>query len=224
MHSQRQKSRRQSVMAQLPNPFVYIQGSFCRTPTIVLARRWIAEDREDAVTLRSDHTASVLNHGLMPDLTQLAQELREMFRLHFPAQRCGPYQIREKHRQSMTCALSSFSGLCVCHSYGGRLVLGKAGSWLVSDRLSQALYALAMHKPTETCLGRSGIPPKLLAVITYLMKCDCKSQTCCATHASAAATLSGPPRSAPKVRLILPRQEMNAHSRRILTNQSALRG
>jgi hypothetical protein len=85
MHSQRQNSRRQAIMAQLANPFVYIQGSFCRTPTIVLARRWIAEDCEDAVTLRSDHAASVLNHGLMPDLAQLAQELGEMLRLHFLA-------------------------------------------------------------------------------------------------------------------------------------------
>src|SRR5258708_40087914 len=162
-------------MAQLPNPFVYIQGSFCRTPTIVLARRWIAEDREDAVTLRSDHAASVLNHGLMPDLAQLAQELGEMLRLNFPAQRCGPDQIRDKHRQSMTCALSSFSGLCVYHRCGRRLVPREAGSWLVSDRLAQTLYALAMHKPTETCLGRNWVQPKILYIITYLMIRHCKN-------------------------------------------------
>ncbi len=148
------------------------------------------EDYEGAVPLRSNHAAAVLGCCSMPDFAQFAQELGEVLGLHFPAQRGGPDQIREKYRQSMTCTLSSFSGLCVYHRCGGRLALGKAGSWLVSDRLSPTLYALAMYKPTETCLGRNGIQPKFLDIITYLIishakipsllsnSCECRGHVC----------------------------------------------
>ncbi len=37
MHSQRQMSRGQVLVEQLADPFVYVEGSFCGTPTIVLA-------------------------------------------------------------------------------------------------------------------------------------------------------------------------------------------
>src|SRR5260370_30903972 len=119
MHSQRQMSRRQVVMAQLPDPFVYVQCGLCGTPTIVLARQWVPEDYEGTIALRSNHAAAVLGCRLMPDLAQLAQELGEVLGLHFPAQDCGAHQIREKNRQSMTFALRRFSGPCV-HRSGAR--------------------------------------------------------------------------------------------------------
>ena len=115
MHSQRQKSRRQAVVAQLADPIVDLEGSLCGTSTVVLARLWVAEDCEDTVTLRSDHAAAVLDRCLMPDLAQLAQEFGEVLQLHFPAQHGGSHHVREKDRQSMTFAArgdSSFTVLC----------------------------------------------------------------------------------------------------------------
>jgi hypothetical protein len=126
MHLQWQKSRRQAVVLHLPNPFVDVESGLCGTPTVVLAGTWVAEDCEGAVTLRSNHAAAVLNHGLMPDLAQFAQELGEVLRLHLPTQTGGPHQVGEKDRQSMTFALgrnSSCAGLCIHHRCGGRAFL-----------------------------------------------------------------------------------------------------
>ena len=104
MHSKRHQSRRHAIVAQLPDPLVNIDGSFCGTATVILARPWIAEHSEGTVPLRSDHATAVLGHRAMPDLPQLAQEFGEVLRLQFPAQNGGPDEVREKHRQSMTLA------------------------------------------------------------------------------------------------------------------------
>src|SRR5215207_3100511 len=115
MHSQRKKSRRKALMAQLAHPFVDVEGGLCGTPAIVFARPRIAKDGQGAVTLRSDHTAAVLGHCSTPYPAQIAQEFGEMLRLHFPAQHGGSHHVRDEDRQSMTFAArgdSSFTVLC----------------------------------------------------------------------------------------------------------------
>ena len=58
-------------MLHPPNPFVDIEGGLCCTPTVVLAGMWVAENRQGAVTLRSDHETAVLGRSLMPDARSL---------------------------------------------------------------------------------------------------------------------------------------------------------
>jgi len=110
MHSKRHQSRRHAIVAQLPDPQVNIDCSFCGTTTVILARPWIAEHSEDTVPLRSDNATAVLGHRAMPDHPQFAQEFGKVLRLHISAQNGGPYKVREKHRQSMTFAFR-FAGL-----------------------------------------------------------------------------------------------------------------
>jgi hypothetical protein len=125
MHSQRQKSWRQTVVAQSADSIVDIEGGLRGTPAIVLARLWVAKDREGTVTLRSNHAAAVSDYYLMPDPAQLAQEFGEVLRLHFPTQCSRSHQIGEEDRQAMTFAArgdSRFSGRCA-HRRLGRLLL-----------------------------------------------------------------------------------------------------
>ena len=68
------RAGRKVVVAQLPNPQVNIDCSFCGTTTVILARPWIAEHSEGTVPLRSDNATAVLGHCAMPDLPQLAHE------------------------------------------------------------------------------------------------------------------------------------------------------
>src|SRR5581483_8394868 len=87
------------------------------TTTVILARPRIAEHGKDTISLGPDDATAMFGHRAMPDIPELAEQLREMFRLDIPAQRGGPDEVREKHRQSMTFALR-FAGLCV-HRRGG---------------------------------------------------------------------------------------------------------
>jgi hypothetical protein len=98
-----------------------IERSFRGTTTVILAQPWIAEYSEGTVPLRSDNAPTVLGHRATPYLPQLTQEFRKVFRLHISAQSGGPYEVREKHRQSMTFAFR-FAGLCLHRRCEGQLV------------------------------------------------------------------------------------------------------